>query len=101
MSDSIIRHVAVRGRVQGVGYRAFVEDEAYRRGLHGWVRNRRDGSVEAVFAGSYAEVESMVEACRRGPMAALVRAVDQREGTMADLREGASAVDSFSVLPTV
>ena len=101
MSDSIIRHVAVRGRVQGVGYRAFVEDEAYRRGLHGWVRNRRDGSVEAVFAGPRAAVESMIEACRRGPMSALVRAVDQREGTMADLREGAAAADSFSVLPTV
>jgi acylphosphatase len=101
VSDSIIRHVAVRGRVQGVGYRAFVEDEAYRRGLHGWVRNRRDGSVEAVFAGPRAAVESMVETCRRGPMGALVRAVDQREGTMDDLREGAAAVDSFSVLPTV
>jgi acylphosphatase len=101
VSDSIIRHVAVRGRVQGVGYRAFVEDEAYRRGLHGWVRNRRDGSVEAVFTGPRAAVESMVETCRRGPMGALVRAVDQREGTMDDLREGAAAVDSFSVLPTV
>jgi acylphosphatase len=101
VSDSIIRHVAVRGRVQGVGYRAFVEDEAYRRGLHGWVRNRRDGSVEAVLAGPRAAVESMVETCRRGPMGALVRAVDQREGTMDDLREGAAAVDSFSVLPTV
>jgi len=101
VSDGIIRHVAVRGRVQGVGYRAFVEDEAYQRGLRGWVRNRRDGSVEAVFAGPHAAVESMVEACRRGPMAAVVRAVDQREGTMADLREDAAAVDSFSVLPTV
>lgn len=101
MSDSIIRRVAVRGRVQGVGYRAFVEDEAYRRGLHGWVRNRRDGSVEAVFAGPRAVVESMIEACRRGPMSAVVRAVDQREGAMADLREGDAAGNSFSVLPTV
>ena len=100
MSDSIIRHVAVRGRVQGVGYRAFVEDEAYRRGLHGWVRNRRDGSVEAVFAGPRAAVESMVEACRGGPMSAVVSAVDQRNGTEADLRESAVA-NSFSVLPTV
>ena len=45
-----IRHVTIRGRVQGVGYRAWVEHEALRRGLDGWVRNRRDGSVEAVFA---------------------------------------------------
>ena len=51
MSGRIIRHVVVRGRVQGVGYRAFVEYEAQRRELDGWVRNRRDGSVEAVFAG--------------------------------------------------
>ena len=46
-----IRHVVVRGRVQGVGYRAFVEDDALGHGLDGWVRNRRDGAVEAVFAG--------------------------------------------------
>ena len=51
MSGHIIRHVVVRGRVQGVGYRACVEHEAHRRGLDGWVRNRRDGSVEALFAG--------------------------------------------------
>jgi acylphosphatase len=100
VSDIVIRRVVVRGRVQGVGYRAFVEDEAYRRELTGWVRNRRDGSVEAVFAGSRAAVESMVEACRRGPMSALVRAVDQREATVTDLRESAVA-NSFSVLPTV
>ncbi|HEY3222202.1 MAG TPA: acylphosphatase [Pseudolabrys sp.] len=100
MSDIVIRRVVVRGRVQGVGYRAFVEDEAYRRELTGWVRNRRDGSVEAVFAGSRAAVESMVEACRRGPMSAVVSAVDQRNGTEADLRESAVA-NSFSVLPTV
>ncbi len=42
-------HVSITGRVQGVGYRAFVEGEAVARGLSGWVRNRRDGSVEAVF----------------------------------------------------
>ena len=47
----VIRHVTMRGRVQGVGYRAFVEHEALKRGIEGWVRNRRDGSVEAVFAG--------------------------------------------------
>ena len=50
MSDTI-RHVTIRGRVQGVGYRYFVEHEAIARDLEGWVRNRRDGSVEAVFAG--------------------------------------------------
>jgi acylphosphatase len=100
VTGAIIRHVVVRGRVQGVGYRAFVEQEAHRRALHGWVRNRRDGSVEAVFAGPSAAVESMVDACRRGPMSARIIALDHREGTEADLLEGAEG-DSFSVLPTI
>ena len=98
MSDRVIRHIIVRGRVQGVGYRAFVEDEARQRGLQGWVRNRRDGSVEAVFAGPAAEVEAAIEACRRGPFSALIIALDQREGTEIDLAERSG---DFSVLPTV
>ena len=99
MSRDIIRHVVVRGLVQGIGYRAFVEHEARQRGLHGWVRNRRDGSVEAVFAGPPEMVEAIIEACRRGPFSARVDALDQRDGTesVLALREGG---DSFSVLPT-
>jgi acylphosphatase len=100
VSGHIIRHVVVRGRVQGVGYRAFVEYEAHRRGLHGWVRNRRDGSVEAVFAGPRAAVEAMVEACRRGPISARINVLDYREGTEADLLERTEG-DLFSVLPTI
>ena len=50
MSAEVIRHVLIRGRVQGVGYRAFAEYTALDHGLAGWVRNRRDGAVEAVFA---------------------------------------------------
>jgi acylphosphatase len=100
VSSQIIRHIVVRGQVQGVGYRAFVEHEAHRRGLHGWVRNRRDGSVEAVFAGPRDAVEAMIEACRRGPMSARISALDHREGTEADLRERAEG-DIFSVLPTI
>jgi acylphosphatase len=99
VSESI-RHVFVRGRVQGVGYRAFVEDEARQRGLRGWVRNRLDGSVEAVFAGPPAEVEATIEACRRGPFSARVTTLDQRAGTEADLK-GRSPGEPFSVLPTV
>jgi acylphosphatase len=99
VSERVIRHVVVRGRVQGVGYRAFVEDEAHRQGLQGWVRNRRDGSVEAVFAGPPSLVEAMIEACRRGPFPAHVSAIDQREGAEADLAAGSG--DGFSVLPTV
>ena len=49
--SGVIRHVTISGRVQGVGYRAWVESEATARRLEGWVRNRRDGSVEALFCG--------------------------------------------------
>lgn len=100
MKTAIIRHVVVRGQVQGVGYRAFVEHEARRRSLQGWVRNRRDGTVEAVFAGPRSAVEAVVETCRRGPMSARIDAVDQREGTEADLLVRAVG-DGFSVLPTI
>ncbi len=73
------RHVIIRGRVQGVGYRAWTEISALERGLQGWVRNRRDGSVEAVFGGADNEVAEMIAQCRRGPVGARVEAVDQRE----------------------
>ncbi len=65
-------HVRISGRVQGVGYRAWTVDEAQRRGLSGWVRNRADGDVEAVFSGPAATVEDMIAACRRGPFSARV-----------------------------
>jgi acylphosphatase len=95
----VICHVVVRGRVQGVGYRAFVEDEALARGLEGWVRNRRDGTVEAVFKGDEEVVADMVEACRRGPFAARVDELDQRDGADADLTSRQSG-EAFSVLAT-
>ena len=81
MNKRAIRHVIVRGRVQGVGYRAFVEHEALKCGIEGWVRNRHDGTVEAVFAGAREKVDAIVEACRRAPRAAQVEQIDQREGT--------------------
>jgi acylphosphatase len=95
-----IVHVIVRGRVQGVGYRAFVEQEAFRQLIEGWVRNRRDGSVEAVFAGKTEKVDAIIEACRRGPPGARVDALDQRDGAADDLalRRGD---ELFSMLPTV
>jgi acylphosphatase len=65
--------VVIEGRVQGVGYRAWVEREAQRRGLKGWVRNRSDGTVEAVFSGTNAAVGEMIEACGQGPRMAAVR----------------------------
>src|SRR5262249_37760246 len=81
----LIRHVIIRGRVQGVGYRAWTEYTAIDCGLGGWVRNRRDGSVEAVFAGAPDVVADMIEACRRGPPGARVAAVDARNGTSDEL----------------
>lgn len=100
MTTIIIRRVVVRGRVQGVGYRAWAEDTALINGLDGWVRNRRDGSVEAVFAGPLAVVEVMIDACRRGPASARVDGVDIHEAGPPELamRRGD---DGFSVLPTV
>ena len=95
-----IRHVTVRGRVQGVGYRAWVEHEALRRGLDGWVRNRRDGNVEAVFAGPPDAVAAMVAACRRGPSSARVEGGDARAGSPDDLA-ARHAGEKFSLLPTV
>jgi len=62
----------IEGRVQGVWFRGWTVDEATRRGLDGWVRNRRDGSVEAVFAGEDTAVDEMLRACRDGPPAAQV-----------------------------
>ena len=59
---NIVRHVVVRGSVQGVGYRVFVEHHARLRNLAGWVRNRRDGSVEAVFAGPEKTVNGLIAA---------------------------------------
>jgi acylphosphatase len=95
----MIRHVVARGRVQGVGYRAFVEEEALRRGLEGWVRNRRDGTVEAVFSGADETIAAIIEACRRGPPAALVEAVDAQEGDLR-LLEQRRPGERFSVLRT-
>jgi acylphosphatase len=99
MSD-VIRHVAIRGRVQGVGYRAWTEHFASSLGLQGWVRNRRDGSVEAVFAGQADIVEQMIAECRRGPISSRVDAVDVSDAT-ADMLELGGAGGSFAMLPTL
>lgn len=94
-----IVRLTIRGRVQGIGYRAFVEDGAVARGLKGWVRNRHDGSVEALIAGKSNEVDAMIAACRQGPRSARVDAVEIEEAD-----ELALAVrypgEVFSMLPT-
>jgi acylphosphatase len=96
----VIRHVSIRGKVQGVGFRAFVEHHAQQRGLEGWVRNRRDGSVEAVFAGPQRSVEAMIAACRIGPLSGRVDALDEREATEDELGLRQSG-ERFAFLHTV
>ena len=99
MSDAI-RHVTVRGRVQGVGYRYFVDRAARSHDLEGWVRNRRDGSVEAIFAGPAETVAATIAACRRGPPSARVEAL-QDDAANPDMLNLRKAGERFSVLPTV
>jgi acylphosphatase len=73
------RRVVVYGFVQGVGFRFSVERAALSRGVAGWVRNRPDGAVEAVFEGEREDVEALVEACRHGPRGAEVERVEVAE----------------------
>jgi len=96
----VILQVTIRGRVQGVGYRAWVEYQAVSCGLEGWVRNRADGSVEALLAGPADIVAQVVALCRRGPTSAHVEAVinEPAEPDALNLRRQG---ESFSVLPTV
>jgi len=72
----IRRRVVVSGRVQGVGYRESCRRRAERLGVSGWVRNRADGSVEAVFEGPAESVDAAVEWCREGPRWAAVRSIE-------------------------
>jgi acylphosphatase len=99
MSETI-RQVTIRGRVQGVGFRYWVEQEARARRLKGWVRNRRDGSVEALLAGPAEVVSEMIALSRRGPSSARVEAV-QEEPASSDALNLRRPGERFSVLPTI
>jgi acylphosphatase len=80
-ADEIAVRVTIEGRVQGVWYRGWAADQATELGLRGWVRNRRDGTVEAVFAGPKEVVRLMIERCREGPPAASVKGIEERPET--------------------
>lgn len=69
-------HVLIKGRVQGVFFRAETSEEAQRLGLSGWVRNKWDGSVEAVFEGEKVAIEEMIGWCYKGPSLAVVKEVE-------------------------
>lgn len=84
-------HVLISGRVQGVYYRGWTMQAALELGLTGWVRNRFDGQVEAVFAGEASAVAEMLEACKLGPPDAHVTGVSI-------IQEGGAAPDGFEVL---
>lgn len=94
MSAEKTIHVIISGRVQGVGFRAWTKSNARKRGLHGWVRNRSDKTVEAVFAGPAEMVDDMLLACQDGPLASRVQSVEAKpfKGEVAD---------SFDLLETV
>lgn len=92
-SDDASRRITVYGRVQGVSYRVSAQAEAVRLGLRGWVRNRHDGSVEALVVGPRSRVEAFVEWARNGPPGARV---DYLEVASAEFER----LESFSVRPT-
>ena len=85
--------VSIEGAVQGVGYRCWAERVATGLGLTGWVRNRLDGSVEALFCGEADDVAEMLDRCREGPPASRVTAVTI-------LEEGEATLVNFEVLQT-
>lgn len=93
MTNFRVVHVRIEGRVQGVCFRAWTESTAVELGLSGWVRNRRDHSVEAVFQGPPDRIDEMLRRCERGPLDARVSRVEV-------LGEGGGAYEGFIVRPT-
>jgi acylphosphatase len=79
ISMKITKLIRVEGKVQGVGYRESMKEEARRLGVTGWVRNRRDGSVEALVQGEAPLVQDLLTWCRRGPSRAAVDHVQESE----------------------
>lgn len=88
MPESRTAHVLIHGRVQGVGFRAWTQHQAELHGLRGWVCNRRDGSVEAVFSGPGDLVEATLKACGQGPRGSMVERVEPVE-------DGEAAIGPF------
>lgn len=89
---TVVRNLRISGRVQGVGFRFHMERKARELNLTGWVRNRRDGSVEAVVQGTPEAVDAMIACARRGPGNAVVTAVE--------IREDNGSFERFDMLPT-
>lgn len=96
MPAPVTRKIRVSGRVQGVGFRATLRREARRAGVTGWVRNRADGTVEALLHGPPAAVESVIAWARRGPPGARVSDIDITPGAA-----GEAAPTDFEQRPTL
>jgi acylphosphatase len=92
MVDKAVKAI-IRGRVQGVGYRDWTERQARALMLSGYVRNRRDGSVELIVAGSADRIDRMLNLCRQGPRLAQVQDVE--------IADSSWTGNGFEILPTV
>jgi acylphosphatase len=92
------KRLVITGRVQGVGYREWMVYKATSLGVVGWVRNRGDGSVEALVDGEVASVEELLRACRRGPRLAEVHEIDEH---IEELDEEELSEPGFRRLPSL
>lgn len=89
---TLTRHLFIAGRVQGVGFRMYMQRKAHELRIRGWVRNRRDGRVEALVQGAPEAVEAIIAWARRGPPSAVV--------TECRVVEGSGEFTEFAALPT-
>jgi len=94
-----IKRLMIRGTVQKIGFRVWVEREALALGLKGWVRNRRDGSVEVLVGGPPQVVAELIERCRTGPPLATVESIDIEDAAVLDLGYR-RPLEHFSLLAT-
>jgi acylphosphatase len=91
MGENVRAHLIISGRVQGVYFRAETQSAAHMHGVNGWVRNKRDGTVEAVVEGDRAHVLSLIEWCRHGPPIARV------EDVAVEWQDHEGAFDTFTI----
>jgi acylphosphatase len=96
MAESAHRLLRISGRVQGVGFRAFVQEQAMRLDLKGWVRNRRDGSVEALIVGESEAIEALTTALRRGLPGARILGIEAIEAGSVEF-----IGEDFDIRPTI
>ena len=96
--ERMLLRTIVRGRVQGVGFRAWTQHQAQLHGLEGWVRNLSDGAVEAMFAGPEDRIELMLKALLEGPHGSRVEAVEEYPATEAEF--GAPLSGTFEIRRT-